>query len=244
MVRKLNTKQIVTLKIALKFRYLTTDNLATYKNITQNSAYSTLQILHTNGYLGMIYHKSYHLLNKSARYHVTQQGITFLRKEVPDISSALWISRKNEAKKSADFIDLHVSIHAAGNRLRARLGDTIQLFTTLEFYDIEGMIKPLPSLLVRTVASKQYTLVEITDGQHLFLVKKRIRKYLQNYEEGDWDWDWAKYPDVYIVRSSSSDRARLRKYVEDQMENSYLDEEDFSIHIVSKVELIKMKGEV
>lgn len=242
MVRKLNTKQIVTLKIALKFRYLTTDNLATYKNITQNSAYSTLQILHKNGYLGKIYHKSYHLLNKSARYYVTQQGITFLRKELPGISSALWISRKNEAKKSADFIDLQVAIHTACNRLRTRLGDTIQLFTTLEFYDIEGVIKPLPSLLVRAVASKQYTLVEITDGQHLFLAKKCIRKYLQNYEEGDWDWE--KYPDVYIVRSSSSDRARLRKYADDQMESSYLDEEDFSIHIVSKVELIKMKEEV
>jgi len=42
------------------------------------------------------------------------------------------------------------------------------------------------------------------------------------------------------VRASASDRARLRRYVEQQMENSYLDEDDFTFHIISKVSQIKL----
>ncbi len=61
--RKLNHKQHDLLLIAYSFRYVTTDNLAKQRNISTNAAYSALEILHDNEYLGKIHKKSYRLLD-------------------------------------------------------------------------------------------------------------------------------------------------------------------------------------
>ena len=238
MDRQLNNNQIQNLKTVLKFRYVTTDNLANYQSITSNSAYSALEILSKAGYLEKIYEKSYRLLNKSARYFLTQQALTFLRSQ-PDIQldEAIWKSRKTDGKKTPDFIDLQVVLHAAYNDLIRRFGDKVAIDTALELHGTEGVIKPLPGLLVRPTIGKNF-FVEIADGQHLFFVRKRIRKYIENYESNEWEWD--AYPNVYFIRSSASDRTRLRKFVYQLMEDNYLDDDDFTFHIVSGVQQIKL----
>lgn len=238
MDRQLNNNQIQNLKTVLKFRYVTTDNLAHYQSITTNSAYSALEILSKAGYLEKIYEKSYRLLNKSARYFLTQQALTFLRSQ-PDIQldEAIWKSRKTDSKKTQDFIDLQIALHATYNDLIARFGDKIAIDTALELHGTEGVIKPLPGLLIKPSKGK-YFFVEIADNQHLFFIRKRIRKYIENYESNEWEWD--TYPDVYFIRSTASDRTRLRKFVEQQMEDSYLDDSDFTFHVVSGVNQIKL----
>src|SRR5664279_809286 len=124
MDRQLNNNQIQNLKTVLKFRYVTTDNLARYQSITTNSAYSALEILNKAGYLGKIYEKSYRLLNKSARYFLTQQSLTYLRSKANvKLEDTVWKSRKTDDKKTTDFIDLQVALHAAYNDLTARFGD-------------------------------------------------------------------------------------------------------------------------
>ncbi|MFI5240597.1 MAG: hypothetical protein ACHQUB_02725 [Candidatus Saccharimonadia bacterium] len=238
MNRQLNNNQTLNLNTVLTFRYVTTDNLAIYRNITHNSAYSALEILHIAGYLGKIYDKSYRLLNKSARYYLTQQGLDYVRgTATAQLDEAIYKSRKGDEKKTPDFIDQQVAIHSAYNELRASLGSNAKILTGLDTYGIEGIIKPLPGLLVQPKSGKHF-FVELADGQHLFLIRKRIRKYIQNYEDGDWEWD--HYPIVYIVRSSASDRTRLRKYVEEQMDDNYLDADDFTFHVLDKADRIKV----
>lgn len=238
MDRQLNNNQIQNLKTVLKFRYVTTDNLANYQSITTNSAYSALEILSKAGYLEKIYEKSYRLLNKSARYFLTQQALTFLRSQADiQLADAIWKSRKSDGKKTPDFIDLQVALHAAYNDLIARFGDKIAIDTGLELHGTEGVIKPLPGLLVKPKTGKNF-FVEVADGQHLFFIRKRIRKYIENYESNEWEWD--TYPNVYFIRSSASDRTRLRKFVYQLMEDNYLDDDDFTFHIVPGVNQIKL----
>ncbi len=238
MDRQLNHNQIQNLKTVLKFRYITTDNLARYQSITTNSAYSALEILKKAGYLEKIYEKSYRLLNKSARYFLTQQALTFLHSQADiQLADAIWKSRKTDGKKTSDFIDLQVALHAAYNDLIARFGDKIAIDTALELHSAEGVIKPLPGLFVRPNTGKNF-FVEVADGQHLFFIRKRIRKYIENYESNEWEWD--AYPDVYFIRSSASDRTRLRKFINQTMEDNYLDDDDFTFHIVSGVNQIKL----
>lgn len=238
MSRQLNNKQITTLNTVLKFRYVTSDNLAAYRNITQNSAYSSLEILNNTGYLGKIHDKSYRLLNKSARYFLTPLAVAYLRNTVGmNLPDAIWISRRRDSRRSSNFIDQQVAIQAAYNALNGLLGESAQIKTALELYGTEGVIKPLPGLMVEPASGKPF-FVELTDGEHLFLAKKRIRKYIENYDSDDWDWE--KYPDVYFVRASAADRTNLRKYAEARMEDGYLDEGDFSFHIVSSVDKIKV----
>lgn len=236
MSRRLNDNQIQNLKIALKFRYVTTDNLAAFKNITHNSAYSALEILLAAGYLGKIHDKSYRLLNRSARYYLTQQALDYLRINLQlELDEAIWKSRKNDEKKTPEFIDQQVAVHAAHNELRALLGNKAKILTATEMYGIDGIIRPLPSLLIVLPSGNNF-FVELTDGQHLFLVRKRIRKYIQHYEDEEWEWE--RYPDVYIVRSSTNDRTRLRKYVEEQMDNGYLDEDDFKFTVIKDLRTV------
>lgn len=238
MDRQLNHNQIQNLKTVLKFRYITTDNLARYQSITTNSAYSALEILKKAGYLEKIYEKSYRLLNKSARYFLTQKALAYLRSEVGvKLDEHNWRNRKDDSKKTQDFIDLQVAIHAAYNDLRERFGDEVDIDTAIELHGTEGIIKPLPGLFVRPVSGKPF-FVEVADDQHLFFIRKRIRKYIENYESNEWEWD--AYPDVYFIRSSASDRTRLRKFINQTMEDNYLDDDDFTFHIVSGVNQIKL----
>jgi hypothetical protein len=169
---------------------------------------------------------------------LTQQGLDYLRNESSlQLNEAIWKNHKNDGKKSTEFIDQQVAIHTAYNELRAMLGNNAKIMTALDTYGIEGIIKPLPSLLVEPKRGKAF-FVEVTDDQHLFIVRKRIRKYIKNYDDEEWEWE--QYPDVYIVRSSSAnDRTRLRKYIATQMDDSYLDADDFSFHVAGGTSSIK-----
>ena len=240
MDRRLNTNQLQNLTTVLRFRYVTTDNLAKYQSITTNSAYSALEILYKAGYLGKIHEKSYRLLNKSARYFLTQKALTYLRDMAAiKLDNSIWNSRKNDDKKTPDFIDLQVAIHTAYNDARSRFGDKVTIDTAMELRGIEGIIRPLPGLLVTPHKGKPFFL-ETADNQHLFFIRKRVRKYIENYDAGEWEWD--AYPDVYFIRTSSaSDRSRLRRFIEQQVEDSYLDETDFMFHVIADMSQIKLK---
>lgn len=231
--RTLNDKQIIILKLAYTFRYLTTDNLARHRNITHNSAYSALEILHTNGYLGKLHKKSYRLMNKAARYYLTLQAVSFLKSDIEDINKELLNSRRRENAKSVEFVDQQVALHSAYLDLKQKLSSRAVVRVATNMNGIEGIIKPLPGLYVR-VSPKNHYIVELTDNQHLFLVRKRIRKYIENYET--YDWEWEAYPTVYIVRKSKADRTRLNKYIEEKMDNGYLDDEDFKFKLISSVQ--------
>ena len=108
------------------------------------------------------------------------------------------------------------------------LGRDAVIQTGSEMANIEGIIIPVPSLYVKPNSGNHY-FVELTDGQHLFIAKKRIRKYIDNYEADEWEWE--KYPDVRIVRKSKVDRNKLVDYVEEKMDDNYLDDDDFSFII-------------
>ena len=104
--------------------------------------------------------------------------------------------------------------------------------------DRESYPRPLPDLEVLYQANEdgtfKRTLVDIfPDDQHLFIAKKRVRQYIQHYEDDEWEWD--TYPDALIIRRSKADVRNLNKYIEEKMEEMYLDEDDFSITTRTKV---------
>lgn len=63
-----------------------------------------------------------------------------------------------------------------------------------------------------------------------FLVKKRIRKYIEHYESDEWTWD--TYPTVRIVRRLKGEREKLKAYVQEKMDDNYLDETDIVFEFV------------
>jgi len=230
--RKLNNKQINTLITTFRFRYITTDNLARQRNISKNSAYSALETLHRNGYLGKKHQKSYRLLNKAARYFLTPQAIAFLKKAELDLNEDTLTSRLREKTKSTEFIDMQVAIHKAYLDISGELGNKATIQTGSEIAGQEGLIKPYPSLYILPAEGRHY-FVELTDSQHVFIVKKRIRKYIEHYESDEWEWD--TYPDVHIIRKSKAECRKLKEYADEKFEETYLDGDDFTFKMYSSI---------
>jgi len=226
--RKLTTKQINTLLITYTFRFITTNNLARQKQITHNSAYNALEILTNNGYLGRKHNKSYRLQNKPASYYLKPQAVIYLNKLDLNVDKEVLKSRYREQTKSFEFVDRQVAIHSAYLDIKQKLGDSAEIKTGTEMAGIEGMIKPVPSLFIKPKKGKSY-FAELTDSQHLFIVKKRIRKYIDHYESADWEFE--QYPDVHIYRTSKADQRKLKEYIEEKMDDAYLDDEDFNFII-------------
>lgn len=171
-------------------------------------------------------------MNKAARYYLTLQAVSFLKSDIEDLNKDLLNSRRRDNAKSVEFVDQQVTLHTAYLELKQKLSSRAVIRVATDMNGIEGVIKPLPGLYVR-VSPKKHYIVELTDGQHLFLVKKRIRKYIENYET--YDWVWETYPTVYIVRKSKADRTRLNKYIEEKMDNNYLDDGDFKLTTLAAV---------
>lgn len=224
---KLNDKQIHILKLAYKFRYLTTNNLARRLNITHNSAYSALTILNDTGYLGKLYDKSYKLAGKSARYYLTLEAVKFLSDKEFSLSKRVLSTRKSEGEKSTEFIDLQVELFTLYLDIKDSTSDNLVILTGSEMATLKGFIRPYPGLYVQNRTNGKQYFVDLMDGQHLFLAKKRIRKYIDHYESDKWE---AKtYPEVVIVRSRDSERKQLDWYIKQQLEDKYLDESDIRI---------------
>ncbi len=234
----LNQKQILTLKLAYKFRYLTTHTLSRRRNITQNSAQSALSILCSRGYLVRIYDSSYKLLGKPARYCLTPKAVAYLSNDEHGLSKNVLQSRRYEANKQQDFIDLQVDIFKTYLNIKEASKDELVILTASEMANVYGFIKPYPNLFVRNPTSGKQYFIELTDGQHLFLVKKRIRRYIDHIETEV--WSEGSYPEVIFIRDSSSDRRRLKFYAENQMDERYLDTTEISFKIVSSSKLLKL----
>ena len=106
----LNDKQIHTLLLVYKFRYMTADNLAKLRSVSHNSAYNALNILTEREYLGRKHNKTYRLQNKSARYYLTLKAVKHLQDPVFELDKAILATRRHEDKKSTSFIDHQVAI--------------------------------------------------------------------------------------------------------------------------------------
>jgi len=240
--RKLNDKQVHILLLTFKFRYLATDNLAKLRSISHNSSYSALNKLTEREYLGRKHNKSYRLQNKSARYYLTPKAVVYLQDPKFNLDPEILATRRHEDKKSTSFIDHQVAIVDAFIGIKATTQYVIHRILTasdISKDDRESYPRPLPNLeiLYETDTEDSYnrTLVDIyPDDQHLFIAKKRIRQYIQHYEDREWQWD--EYPSVLIVRRSKAHVKNLNAYIEEKMEDMYLDEDDFVMKAVQKTE--------
>lgn len=187
-----------------------------------------MSILCERGYLGRRHSKSYYLQHKSARYYLTLKAVKLLSQPEYGLDKKVLTTRRYEDKKTRAFVDLQVAIFTAYLDIKAsaKNPDALNVYTATEMavHEDAEYIRPLPSLLTHNTKTRTSCFIDIfPDDQHLFIVKKRIRKYIEHFENGDWEGD--AYPDIYLVRRSASDRKKLEEYVETKMEEGWVDED-------------------
>ena len=214
-LRKLNDKQVYILKLAYKFRFLTTHLLATYRNnLDHTVAFRPLEKLVEYGYLIKKTNNHYKIHGKNASYSLSLLGIKYLRANFSLSESVLHTMYKNSIVTDS-FIDKQLDILRMFIALRRQTGDRYSQFTRSELTEDDNMPDQLPDLYMRrhdpqVGISNEYFVYHVTELQFSH-IRKRIDPVLEHYETIGWD---GEYPTILLVLQSSSIEYRIREYLE------------------------------
>ena len=233
---KLNAKQIHLLLLMYKFRFVTSILLADYRQTSNKSAINkSLRVLIKKGYIARRYDKSYKLLGKPASYYLAKEGFRYLRSNFNVDKRAIHAMYKNPSA-SETFAQHCLDVFRAYLSLKASYPDTFKNYTRPEVLEYDYMPSPTPDLYlgrkdIVAGSTNEYLLDILTDIQ-FFIIKKRINLYIKHFEEGDWPEQ--SYPTVLIVCDDSKIQNKLSRYVQKQLDDNYIDEQELIFMTTTK----------
>jgi len=247
----LNKKQIHTLTMLFKFRFVTGSLLSSYKGLKRpDSLNQTFKILIAQDYVAKFQPTNDPFHTKGARYYLTPKAIKLLIKEhnIPEYS--LRPQRRNN-KLTEEFIDHHVEIMRAYIVLRDRYDEEFQIFTRSELAGHDYFPKPKPDMFLRREKRKKNSpdryMLDICITVPLFIIKKRIKALIQHYDSGDWsDETNTDYPALLLVCKDNRIASSLWRYIRNILEDAGMDEELFfsTTTMEELLNLKKHKGEI
>jgi DNA-binding MarR family transcriptional regulator len=231
--KQLTTQQLTILKIIYKFRFATPTLIAHYRNITTSTVNESLATLLKDGYIARRYDQSYKLLGKGARYYLTPQSIKLLR-QVEGVNEGVLRARYKDKHSTEPFVSSTLEAFKTALEIRSTYPDVFMIFSQYELANYSQFPRPLPSLyLKRLEASKgkpnEY-FIEIISDSLFFVVKKLIDKYIEHYEEGE--WQGGAYPQLILQTSNASLRRKVAEYIDSLIENGYIGEDELIIQCV------------
>jgi hypothetical protein len=224
--KKLNAEQLEVLELLYKFRFGSNDLIAQYFGKRDRSfVFKRLSILLEQGLIGKRFDSSYRIQGKPAAYYLLPAGIKKLS-EYRDIE--VTITRVKMAYKdktvSEDFISHCLQALGAFNQLKRIYGDAIRFYTkvdlNVETYDY--FPKPLPDAflsLKEQDQTRRYFLEILDAATPLFVLRKRIKQYLDYYESGAWDDTGSEFPIVLLVCQSNKQEKQLQSTISKALEN-------------------------
>jgi len=211
--RRLNKGQVLVLVLLYRYRFITSELLAKYENqkylqVTR----SRLSILEKRGYIGKRYNSSYKLAGKFASYYLLPKGLRYLK----SIDKAEPLAIKmiyNDSKASDRFIEFCLSVFRTAQALTSFYSEEAKVFTRTELLGYDYFPKPQPDLYLSIKRKKlRHYFVDIYDDvTPAFVMLKKIKKYNEHYESGEWELTGSAYPEVIVACMSEASEWRLRK---------------------------------
>lgn len=231
--KQLTTQQLTILKIIYKFRFVTSDLTAHYRSTSRIAAYKSLTVLHKSGYVGRRYEESYKLLGKGARYYLTPQSLKLL-KQIDGVNEGVLHSRYKDKYSTESFVSSALEAFKMALEIRSNYPDMFIIFSQYELASYTQFPRPLPSLYLKRIEADQEKpneyFIEIIGDSYFFVVKKLIDRYVEHYEEGE--WQSGAYPQLILQTSNASLRKKIAEHVESLIENGYIDEDELRIRVV------------
>lgn len=211
--RKLNKGQVETLKLLYRYRFITSELLARaegQKHIQVTR--SRLATLEKQGYIGRRYDSSYKLLGKFAAYYLLPKGLQFL-KSIDVADSRAIKMMYNDPKASDKFVDFCQAVCRTAQSLVSFYGDEARVFTRTELLEYYYFPDPQPDLYlsIKRKTTRHYFVDLYDDAIPAFVPVKKIKKYAEHYESGEWESTGSDYPEVIIACTSDTAERRLRK---------------------------------
>ncbi len=220
---KLSNKQLHTLKIIFKFRFVTSSLLATYRGVNKNSLNRMLQNLVDQKYIKKQYDNSYRIDRKGARFSLAPKGITYLIKntDLPKKTLHAMYNQKSEA-----FIKHCLTTFELANHIKQAYPDQFFIYSSTEISGDSDFPLPRPHLYLRRQEpndTKPYEyFIELHHDSQPFLIRKRFNKLLEHYDDEGWpDGD---YPSLLFVLSSDRQAKTFLEYTQSVFKSTGIDD--------------------
>lgn len=211
--RKLNKGQLAVLTLLYRYRFTTSELLAKFENQKHlQVTRSRLATLEKQGYIGKRYDSSYKLIGKFASYYLLPKGLRYLKSiDIADPQVIKMIY--NDSKASDKFIDFCLSVLRTAQALSSFYDGEIKVFTRIELLDYDYFPQPQPDLYlsIKRKVLRHYFVDIYDDATLAFVVVKKIKRYAEHYDSGEWESTESAYPEVIIACTSDKAEQRLRK---------------------------------
>ncbi|GAC1390926.1 MAG: hypothetical protein NVSMB46_01770 [Candidatus Saccharimonadales bacterium] len=233
--KSLNTNQRQLLKLHYIFRFTTASLLSAYKNTTVSCIKRSLALLHSLGYVDRHYDSSYKLLHKPAQYYLTPKALRLLRDQDNYNEAVLHSFYKNKSV-SQEFIAHTLEVFRIYVAIRTTTHD-LRIYTKYEMNELQendDFPHMKPDLYVKslrpTVNAHSY-FIDVVINVPLFLIKKRIKSYVEHYESGEWTNE--RYPTVVLICGKVNLLPVLQTYIERLRDDHYLEDDELKFIISS-----------
>lgn len=211
--RKLNKGQVEVLRLLYRYRFTTSELLAKVENQKHlQVTRSRLATLVKQGYVGRRYNSSYKLLGKFAAFYLLPKSLQYL-KSIGEAEPQAIKMMYNDRKASDKFVDFCLSVCRTAQALISFYGEETKMFTRTELLDYDYFPQPQPDLYmsIKRKSVRHYFVDLYDDTTPTFVLVKKIKKYVEHYESGEWESTDSDYPEVIIACTSGKAEQRLRK---------------------------------
>lgn len=228
--RPLNDDQIMLLRLLYRFRFASSDHIATFFNKPSSKhIQKRLKILEDQDYIAKRYDKSYKLKGKPAAYYLTPKGARIIRtKTGKHIDDKVIKSLYKNKTVSEDFIEHCLTIFTVYLHFRILHGDKLLLFTRSQLVPYEYFPAWMPDAFMRlnpkTVGTtEQQFFLDIFDETRPFFVHvRKARNYLKYSGESDWESETSTdLPMVLMICNGQRNEKKLRRQIRKALDESY-----------------------
>ncbi len=241
--RKLNSDQLLVLKLLFKFRFGSNDLIAQYFGKKDRSyVFKRLTILLEQGYIGKRFDSSYRIQGKPAAYYLTPTGARILKGSFEDIELNIKSIHKDKTV-SESFVQHCLDVFAIHNQLKEMYSDELLLFTKAQLVSYDYFPNKTPDAYLRLKngeGESQFFLDIYHDSQPFFTIVRRIKQYISYCEDRDWAATETDVPKVLIVCESVSTQKRLIKQITRALNDTY--EDEIAFYVTTKAQLKTIKN--
>lgn len=228
----LTTQQLHLLKIIYKFRFVTADLVAKYKNVSTRATNEALSILLQRKTISRRFDKTYKLLGKSARYYLAPQALKLLKAN--GLNESVLHARYKDRSVSEQFVEHTINILITSLNIQANFPKSFLIYTKAELADRGYFPQPLPDLYLKrdklTQNMPNEYFIDIFSDTQFFIIKKRVDQYIEHFESGD--WGGVIYPTILLACPNNTTIQKLLKYVETALDNKYINENELIIKTI------------
>lgn len=220
--KNLNSEQLEVLELLYKFRFGSNDLIAGYFGKKQRGfVFKRLKILEEQGFIGKRFDSSYRIKGRPAAYYLLPKGARKLQEHRPDeTKDDINIKAIYKDKSVSEMFIAHSqSIFALYNQLKSHYSDKLNFFTKSDLLSYDYFPQPLPDSFVtlETNNTRSFFIEILEDNQPFFTAIKKIKKYTDYNESGEWIDTGTDFPAILFICESNNLQKKLQKQLAKQI---------------------------